>query len=82
MGLYPACSRCIATGAYVATYTKGPCSYMYFQGIFLFVNGAGGLPLPENLGYLMVATCTVQGSNSLMAPGINLYWSQGLFTWG
>ena len=40
------------------TYTKVLWSYMYLLEIILFVQGAVGLPLPENLGYLLIVTCT------------------------
>ena len=63
------CSQVMHCDGSEATYTKGPWSYMYLLGIFLFVHwGAVGLPLPENLGYLHTVPC----ANSLMARGI--YW--------
>ena len=60
MGLYVAkeVSQAVHCDGSVATYTKGPWSYMYLLGIFLFVQGAEGFPLPENLGYLLIVTCT------------------------
>ena len=61
MGLYVAkeISQAVHCDGSVAIYTKGPWSYMYRLGIFLFVQwGAVGLPLSENSGYLLIVTCT------------------------
>ena len=59
-GLYVAkeISQAVHWDGSVATYTKSPWSYINLLGIFLFVQGAVGLPLPENLGYLLIVTCT------------------------
>ena len=48
MGLYVAkeVSQAVHCDGSVATYTKGPWGYMYLLEIFLFVQGAEGLPLP------------------------------------
>ena len=59
MGLYVAkeISQAVHWDGSVATYTKGPWSYMYLLGIFLFVQGAVGcLSLLENFGYLLIVT--------------------------
>ena len=61
MGLYVATemSLLVHCDGSVATYPKGLWTYMYLLGIFLFVHwGALGLQLPENLGYLLIVTCT------------------------
>ena len=49
MGLYVAkeVSQAVHCNGSEAIYTKGQWSYMNLLGIFLFVQGAAGLPLPE-----------------------------------
>ena len=75
MGLYVLCSQAVHCEGSLATYTKGPWSYMYVHSRNLSICPFGCCGLATAGEYGLPSDCdlhTVRGANSLMARGI--YW--------